>query len=61
MERLTFKRRQKTTGDRVDCIPAGDGLPVWSTISLDAKLPMMSNPKGSVILYTRKLGEPVSF
>ncbi|KAL4224670.1 Fibrous sheath-interacting protein [Mactra antiquata] len=58
MERLTLNRRQKTTGDRIDCIPAGDGLPVWTTISLDAKLPMMQNPKGSVILYTTKLSEP---
>ncbi|XP_045175932.2 uncharacterized protein LOC123536657 [Mercenaria mercenaria] len=58
MDRLTLNRRQKTTGDKVDCIPAGDGLPVWSILSLDAKLPMMSIPKGSVLLYTTKLGEP---
>ena len=60
MDRLTLNRRQKTTGDKIDCIPAGYGLPVWSTLSLDAKLPMMSSPKGSVLLYTTKLGEPVN-
>lgn len=60
MDRLTLNRRQKTTGDKIDCIPAGDGLPIWTTIPLDAKLPMMQNPKGSVVLYTTKLGEPVS-
>ena len=60
MERLTLSRRPKT-GDKVDCLPAGDGLPIWTTIPHDAKLPMMQNPKGSVILCTTKLGQPVSF
>ena len=60
MDRLTLNRRQKTIGDKIECIPAGDGLPVWPTLSLDAKLPMMPSPKGSVFLHTTKLGEPVS-
>lgn len=57
MERLTLNRRPKT-GDKTACLPAGDGLPVWTTIPLDVKLPMMQNPKGSVVLYTTKLGDP---
>ena len=60
MERLTLTGRPKT-GDKLKCLPAGDGLPIWSTLPLDAKLPMMDNPKGSVVLYTTKLGEPVSY
>ena len=60
MERLTLTGRPKT-GDKFKCLPAGDGLPIWSTLPLDAKLPMMDNPKGSVVLYTTKLGEPVSY
>jgi len=59
MDRLTLSRRP-TLGDRVDCLPAGDGLPVWSKIPLDAKLPMMPCPKDSVVLCTTKLGEPVT-
>ncbi|XP_060561980.1 uncharacterized protein LOC132721660 [Ruditapes philippinarum] len=58
MDRLMLNRRQKTLGDKIDFIPAGDGLPVWSNLSLDSKLPMMSSPKGSVLLYTTKLGKP---
>ena len=59
MDRLTLTGRPKT-GDKVQCLPAGDGLPIWSTLPLDAKLPMMDNPKGSVVLFTTKLGQPVS-
>ncbi|XP_052222225.1 uncharacterized protein LOC127838469 isoform X2 [Dreissena polymorpha] len=57
MDRLTLSRRP-TLGDRMDCLPAGDGLPIWSKIPLDAKLPIMQNPKGAVVLFTTKLGEP---
>lgn len=58
MERLAVSRRLK---DKVNlCLPAGDGLPIWTKIPMDSKLPMMKNPKGSVLFYTTRLGEPVS-
>lgn len=59
MSRLALPRQPKTV-ERDQCLPAGDGLPLWSTLPLDAKFPMVpNNPKGSVVLCTTKLGEPV--
>ncbi|KAL5007653.1 hypothetical protein ScPMuIL_016459 [Solemya velum] len=39
-------------------LPAGDPLPSWSNLPLDAKFPMVRNPKGSVVLYTTDLCHP---
>lgn len=61
MERLALCRRPKTgEGDTIKCLPFGDILPVWAKIPLDAKLPMMTIPKGAVAFCTTKVGEPVS-
>ncbi|KAL3842347.1 hypothetical protein ACJMK2_020373, partial [Sinanodonta woodiana] len=51
-----FKRTKSPP--KPTCLPAGDALPIWESLPLDAKLPMLPNPKGTVILCTTKLGEP---
>ena len=52
--------RRAKTAEREKCLPAGDGLPSWSTLPLDAKFPMVPNPKGSVVFCTTKLCDSVS-
>ena len=37
-----------------------NSLPTWDSLPLDHKLPMISGPKGTVKLFTTKLGERVS-
>ncbi|XP_064603286.1 uncharacterized protein LOC135468793 [Liolophura sinensis] len=39
-------------------IPAGETLPAWEHIPLDAKFPMIPAPRGTVVLATTELCEP---
>ncbi|XP_046582878.1 vicilin-like seed storage protein At2g18540 [Haliotis rubra] len=55
MDRLTLPRLQKTV-DAGKCLPAGDSLPSWSHLPLDAKFPMVPNLAGTLTLFTSKCG-----
>ncbi|PVD27055.1 hypothetical protein C0Q70_12205 [Pomacea canaliculata] len=47
-------RRQRVFDTNL--VPAGDPLPVWSKLPLDAKLPVVPSPRGSYTLYTTHEG-----
>ncbi|XP_060070787.1 uncharacterized protein LOC132550712 [Ylistrum balloti] len=54
MDRLSLSRRPKIV-EKETCLPAGDGLPSWTTLPLDAKFPMVPNPKGSMVFCSTNL------
>ncbi|XP_033752361.1 uncharacterized protein LOC117336092 isoform X2 [Pecten maximus] len=56
MDRLSLSRRPKIA-EKEKCLPAGDGLPSWTTLPLDAKFPMVPNPKGSMVFCSTNLCE----
>ncbi|XP_025100757.1 fibrous sheath-interacting protein 2-like [Pomacea canaliculata] len=55
IENLSMPRRQRVFDTNL--VPAGDPLPVWSKLPLDAKLPVVPSPRGSYTLYTTHVGE----
>lgn len=66
MERLSLPRRNYQAVEADKSPPKcraelpKDPLPTWVTLPMDAKLPMLSGPKKSVMLYTTNVGEKVS-
>ncbi|KAL8560685.1 hypothetical protein ACOMHN_030461 [Nucella lapillus] len=56
LESLSLPRRQKVFDTQL--VPAGDPLPIWSSLPLDSKLPVVPCPRGSYTLYTTKVGQP---
>ncbi|KAK7106689.1 hypothetical protein V1264_017916 [Littorina saxatilis] len=56
VESLSLPRRQRVFDTQL--VPAGDPLPIWATLPLDSKLPVVPSPKGSYTLYTTNMGQP---
>ncbi|XP_069133812.1 uncharacterized protein [Argopecten irradians] len=56
MDRLSLSRRPRIV-EKEKCLPAGDGLPSWTNLPLDAKFPMVPNPKGSMVFCSTNLCE----
>ncbi|XP_076457532.1 uncharacterized protein LOC143291521 isoform X2 [Babylonia areolata] len=56
LESLSLPRRQKVFDTQL--VPAGDPLPIWTSLPLDSKLPVVPSPRGSYTLYTTKVGQP---